>query len=69
MTTLDDKQDRVRSAAKELEAALNDLVHHNAVEDLRAEIEAVPVQQLQWPSPRPIFTVRVSARIQSVIAP
>lgn len=69
MTPLDDQQDRVRRAAKELEAALNDLALHAAVEDLQTEIEKVSYHPIDSQSSRSIFTVRVSARIQSVIAP
>ncbi|MGF6212345.1 hypothetical protein [Comamonas sp. 4034] len=59
-----EKMERASKAARELEAALNDLVSSNFMDKVQAEIDVVESQQIQNIKPKQIFCVRVGGTVQ-----
>ncbi|MBS0227669.1 MAG: hypothetical protein JSS23_03120 [Proteobacteria bacterium] len=66
---LEEKLDRIRRAAEELQSSLNALGGENFVEEVTANIEVVNFQEVQDFKPRRIFTVKVCVNHQQPIHP
>ena len=59
-----EKMERARKAARELEAALNDLASSNFMGKVQAEIDVAESRRIQDIKPTQIFCVRVGGSVQ-----
>lgn len=58
------KMERAHRAARELEAALNDLGSSNFVDKIEAHIDVIEIQEIENAVPRRLFSVRVGGSVQ-----